>query len=203
MDEQSKPPRRARMAGDAERALIGRTHRVDNVPAFVDPASEVSASVLMAAQLDVQGERLDRITDAVSGYTAQLARQQETLDGLVVPSVKSLLAFADQAGRASERTAAKLERNEELLQDIAATLKDLVTRVARLEHSRDSLEGRLAATESAAKSLDTRVKALEQTGRDSLVRVDERKRILTWGKAALFGAGGAVAAIAEQLGLFG
>lgn len=213
MDEQSKPPRRPRVAGDIERTAIGRTRRVEGIPQFVDPTSEVSASVLMAAQLDVLGDRLDQISTSLTAWVNETVRHNEQIKALST-SVGSVVAYTESAGRSQVKTEAKLERAAELLEGIAETLKDLVVRVGRLEgsverltHNDASLEVRLEATAKMQNAMDDRLTAIERRLADAAlttaVATQERKKWFTWTRAALFGAGSVAMFVVKELGLLG
>lgn len=213
MDEQSKPPRRPRIAGDIERTSFARRRTpVEGVPAVVE--RESSEAILVAKHIDVLNERFDRIEAAVTGYTSQVARQQETLDGLIVPSVKSLLAAADAAGRTSVRAEAKLERTEELLEGITETLKDVLTRMGRLEKTvdklddnHDSIEKQLGKAVERQNAMETRLGAVERRLDDAALTnaIADRthRKWITWTRAGLVGIGGAVMWLVKELGLLG
>lgn len=208
MDEQSKPPRRPRIAGDIERGSYSRRRTpVEGVPIVVE--RESSEAILISKQLDVLHERFEGMSKSVSAWSAESVRHSEKIQALST-SIGSVIAYTEPLGRSQARTEEKLTRTEALLVDIAATLKDLVTRVGRLEEDgrrlredHSEVDERLEANERRSAAIEQRLTALEQRGTEQLVRRDERKKVLTWGKAALFGAGGALMAIAEQLGLFG
>lgn len=227
--------RRGRFMGDAERAVIGRTRTqpAQNWDDDVTPPPQAPPSIEgleLREQMQIlgdgveqaitglgklweergNGERLSKVETALTGYTAQLARQQETLDGLLVPSVKSLLAAADSMGRAQVRTDAQMERSAELLENIAATLKDVVTRIGRLEntverlnHSDQALAAQVQATNAMMNAIDTRLTFVERKLADEKLvettALAERKKLFTWARAGLVTAGGGIAWLAAHL----
>jgi chaperonin cofactor prefoldin len=192
---------------------FGRRTPPGGVPAYVDPASEPSAAVLIGKQMDVLAERFDRLDNSVSTWASESVRHNEQIKALST-SIGAVVAYTESIRTSSATQAAQLshffdrewprhgalmERFEKALDNVADRLTRLEQAVERLHSSDQALAARLTANEACVNSLDVRITALERSGRDQAVEVAVKQKISGKAGAALVGAGGAIAFVVERL----
>lgn len=198
VDDRNKPRRAASFWGDEQRAVGGRkrTEPGAGVPVEVDdeatpPPTDIREAVGQLWELRHLGERLQGAERAIRGYTGQVDRHEERLDQWVDQTQKCA-ARIDHATRQLTELSAHMEafferdwkRITESLDGVSRALQDLGQRLSRLEVNVNHVD--TEQTEQAAKliALDTRVTKLERVELDKVVVAAERKRWLSWGKAA-------------------
>lgn len=128
---------------------------------------------------------------AIRGYTGQVERHEAQISNWVQHTHK-LSADIDTATRQLTELAAHQEafferdwkRITEALDGVTDALKDLGQRLSRLEVSVKHVDGTQVEQAMKIVSLDTRVTALEADKRDGRVVAAERRKWLSWGKAA-------------------
>lgn len=192
MDERSKPRRAASHRDYSDvRAKTSPGTPVSAVPLAIEDFDEGPTPLPTSAEEAFGWQHVDRrlvaVEAAVNGYTRQVDRHEQTIEQWSVTAQRCIVDI----GVASQRLTGietnlghDSKRISDALDGVSKALRDLGDRVTRVEVAVGNISN--AQIEQAAKTsaLTDRVSNLELAERDKVVEARQRRRWLSWGRAA-------------------
>ena len=170
-------------------------------------------------------QKLDALGNAVASSAAdvrnvgqQLSHSQSLINEFLMPAIKGHMLKLDLLMTQGQRHAVRLElffesewpRHTEMIKDLALAMKDLVGRVARLEHSHTTLvtnsigvSGRIANNVTSLEDHNVRIRTLERHNDERARTVDagdkHQAKFFSWARAGFLGAVAVVTILASQV----
>lgn len=201
IDPEATPPPREPPAEEVFETLPPAAQ----VRALRNVVAEQSAAIERVWDARHVADRLGRVEQVVTEDTKQVTRLLVEVKQWS-DSTKEALAASEQIERRQVVLDERLrvffdEQFPQLVDSVkgfATALRDLDTRIGKLEASIEHVAGKQTSQAEKIVRLDERVTALETVSREKHIRSDERRRWFTWGRVALVTAGAAIATVMSQ-----